>query len=202
MNQFIIVFCLSFLMISSSQAGPYKGLSIGASAGYSNYNTITAEGFVQFHYLFSQLPADAKAGIKYLPYNASFQERNDLETESWGFFVEAVVYPFKKYLYAGLRWELFTFNWLTDKAIEKLAINKSSIAFSGANLYGLIGLDIPVSDRIVLKMYAMPGIQTYNISDGSFTSGSYSMDSNKIIENHYKFAFQINAGLSIRIFKK
>ncbi|MDR2010346.1 MAG: hypothetical protein LBQ22_07680, partial [Bacteroidales bacterium] len=143
-------------------------------------------------------PFEPKVGINFRNVESSFQGVGHLETNSIGLFGEATVFPFRKYFFAGVRWELITLNWLTSNAMKELNSNLSSITFSGTNLYGTVGIDIPVFNKIGFRLYGMPGIKNYTVSDGSFSSGSYVSDGT-VQESHTEFVYQINAAVVIHL---
>jgi hypothetical protein len=199
MKKIIIIACLILpVAISSAQTKADGNLSLGISSGYTNYRTFTPEIFVQrnlslFRYIF-----EPKVGITYRTFNSGFQGINQLETASIGLFAEVVVFPFRKYFFTGIRWELITLNWFTNEALNKLNSNTISNVFSGTNLYGIVGIDLPVFKQIGFRLYGMTGIQQYKVSDGVFSSSNYVFNGT-IQENHTEFVFQLNAGIVIHL---
>jgi hypothetical protein len=171
---------------------------MGISGGYTNYQTFTPEIFVQKNLTLFRLPFEPKVGINFRSVESGFLGVEHLETTSIGLFGEATVFPFRKYFFAGVRWELITLNRFTSNAMKELDLNLSSIIFSGTNIYGTVGIDIPVFNEVGLRLYAMPGIKTYMVSDGKFASGSYVVDGT-VQENHADFVYQINAAIVIRL---
>jgi hypothetical protein len=195
----ILTSCLVLLcMFSMAQTKAFEHFSIGVGGGYTNYQTFSPEIAIHTNFTAFQRPFELKAGVDYRSFDASFQTLNDLETKSVGFFVDASLFPFHKYFYAGVRWNLIDFNWLTDSALKKLESNLSSNAFSGTSFYGIAGIDIPVTQNISFRLQGMPGVQQYKISDGNFSSGSYVLDGT-IQEDQVKFVWQVNAGIVIRL---
>ena len=193
----ILLTCLFSSVITFLSAKGFDGFSAGGSIGYSNNATIGAEVFAQGHIK----KFGIKAGFTYFPFEASFKNTNGLKTESVGFFAEGAFYPFRKYLFAGLRWEVINFNWLTNKALHTLEGDNSSIIFTGTGLYGVLGVTIPVWKRIYTNIYAMPGIRQYKISDGNFSSGNYVIDGT-VQEEHVQFDFRLCVGIAVKIYSR
>ncbi|MDR2423543.1 MAG: hypothetical protein LBD59_02325 [Prevotellaceae bacterium] len=82
-------------------------------------------------------------------------------------------------------WDGLTFNWLTKSALSTADENVSFIGFTGTNIYGLAGLDVPVFQRINLLLYGLFGAQQYKISDSGFSSGDYTVNS-LVSEEHIR----------------
>jgi hypothetical protein len=137
-----------------------------------------------------------KIGADYHSFDASFQGLNDLETQSVGLFADALIFPFHKYLFTGIRWDMITLNWLTGNAQKKL--DTGPTVFSGTSFYGIAGIDIPVLKTVSFRLYGMPGVQQYKVSDGNFSSGSY-VSNGTIQENQTKFVWQVNASIVFRL---
>lgn len=191
----------SFLMVSilcMAQTEYKRKFSLGAGMGCNNDGMIVPEVFGCLDFKTKKVPIRTKFGLNYHPFNAQFREIKELKSEGIGLFAEADIYPFRKYLFAGIHWDLMTVNWLTSSALKKIETDKSSIGFTGANIYGLTGLDLPVSQNVSFLLYGMLGFQQYKISDGGFSSGSYIINS-IIQEEHIRFVYQFNIAVSIRI---
>jgi hypothetical protein len=199
MKRIIITGCLILLTtVCSSQSKIFTDLSFGISGGYTNYRTFTPEIFVQKNLTLFNRPFEPKIGINYRSVESSFQEIDNLETKSAGLFAEITIFPFHRYLFAGIRWDAITLNWLTDEALKKLDPDLSFIMFNGTNLYGIAGVDIPVSDKVGFRLYGMSGIKNYTVSDGTFSSGNYVSDG-IARESHTDFVYQLNVGIVIRL---
>ena len=196
-----ILLISSFLMVSilcTAQSEYKKGFSLGAGTGYTNDGMIAPEVFGQLNFKTKAIPVKAKFGFNYHPFNAQFQGIKGLKTEGVGLFAEGDIYPFQKYLFAGVRWDFLTFNWLTNSALKKIESDMSYIGFTGTNIYGLTGLDLPVFQNVSFLLYAMFGAQQYKISNGGFSSGSYVVNGS-VQENYTRFVYQLNLAVSIRI---
>jgi hypothetical protein len=196
----ILLTCgILFMAVNSMWSRRFESFSIGGGAGYSNYKSVTAEGFFQGRLSLLKRPFDVKAGISYLPCTSGFEGYNGLKTGSIGLFAEGVVYPVRRYLFAGVRWDVVTFNSLTGNALEQTGRTAdSNIIFTGTNFYGVAGIDIPLGKVLNFKIYGLPGVRQYRISDGSFSSGDYVVNGQKQ-ENHTEFIFRINMELAIKI---
>jgi hypothetical protein len=173
------------------QAKSFEGLSIGAGGGYTNSKAFAQEIFWQVHLkMKKRIPLEPKIGFNHYPFRTEFQGKQ-IECESIGVFSEVTVYPFVKYLFVGARWTVLTVNWsVADRN-----------TFTGSNLYGIAGLNFPIGKIVNIQLYAMPGIQQYRISDGSFSYGSYVFNGTGQ-EHRAKFIFQANAAIVIRLYTK
>ncbi|MDR2424917.1 MAG: hypothetical protein LBD59_09380 [Prevotellaceae bacterium] len=190
-----------FLMVSAlcmAQTEYKKEFALGAGAGYTSDGMMAPEIFGQMNFKTKAIPLKAKLGCNYHPFNAQLRGLKKLKAEGIGLFAEADIYPFRKYLFAGVRWDGITFNWLTKSALSTVNENVSFIGFTGTNIYGLAGLDVPVFQRINLLLYGMFGAQQYKISDSGFSSGDYIVN-NLVSEEHIRFVYQFNIAVSIRI---
>jgi hypothetical protein len=197
-KMFITLCLLPVCTIGIAQTKMFESISLGLSGGYTNDKTISSEIALQTGSILFQRPVEWRFGIDYRKFNTNFQKTDGLETKSVGLFADAVIFPFQKYFFTGIRWDLITLNWFTDNALEKLGSGMSSGIFSGTNFYGIVGIDIPVFKRINFRLSGMPGVQQYKVSDGNFSSGSY-VSNGTVQENHTRFVYQLNATMIIRI---
>jgi len=198
----LLLTCLFSTVITLLWAKGFESFSVGGSVGYSNHSTIGGEGFAQMMLMKGKpVRFGIKAGFTYSPFEAQFQGVKNLKTESVGFFAEGDFYPFRKYLFLGVRWELINVNWFTNDALQMLESDNSSIIFTGTCLYGVLGVSIPVWRNIYTNIYAMPGIQQYRVSDGSFSSGNYVIDGTEQ-ENHVQFSGRLLVGISVKLFSR
>jgi hypothetical protein len=202
----IIVIC--FILAGSINllyAQGFRGFSAGASGGYTNSQTFDAECFFQTDLKLVKIPIEPKIGLSYHKYATDFGVLDDLKVSNVGLFMEGTVYPFQKYFFTGLRWEIFNLNWFSDQAVKNLeAVYASSPHnFLGTNFYAIAGIDIPIVKAVSFRLYTMPGIHTYSISEWGISSGDGVnidlSDSGKVYD---RFVFQVNAGLVFRIFDK
>jgi len=193
----ILFACLLSIFTSLSFANEFENVSLGASIGHSNYAVTGAEVFLQGGLCLWERPFEAKAGLTYFPYQASFKQKDNLKTESVGLFAEGVIYPFHNYLFTGLRWEAINFNWFPHETLQALESDMSSIAFTGTGFYGVVGLAVPLWKNVYANVYVMPGVQQYKVSDGAFSSGDYATGGNQ--ESHVQFSFRAYAGISVRL---
>jgi hypothetical protein len=155
------------------------------------------EIFVRFGLKPRKISTKFRCGFTYRPFNAQFQELKDLKAEGAGLFAEIDLYPFQKYFFAGIRWDLLNYNWLTKDALKTMGTDKSYVVFTGTNGYTLAGFDIPVHNRISLLLYGMLGVQYYRIADSEFFL-DYIAGGN-IPETHTRLVHQFNIAVKIRI---
>ncbi len=204
MRGYLFVFSLIMLGIQL-HAGILDSLSIGFGGGYDSYNTLRGEIYLKSDIELFNRKTEIKAGINNRSYQLDFDGVRDLNAQSFGFFGDIAVYPFNKGLFTGLRWELINFNWLTSDSKTKVESEKKyspTSLYTGTCMFLQLGYDVRLSDKIGLKLYGQPGFQQFKITNGSSSSGSYvqsSSSNNLIIEDHYKFIYNINLSIEFRI---
>ena len=187
------------------QARKYKGLSLGANAGYTNYDKFDFEGFAQANFQFGQTPFEPRLGLSYRSFSTNYNELKDLDVNSFGLFLGSDIYPFKKILFTGVLFEI-DLNRFDNNAMNAINQSNESItrAFPGFRANVVAGLDIPVNQRISLRLSGMPGWQFYVISDNwDVSSGGTSIDiSTRNGTTFSRFVYQLNVGLAIRLWNK
>jgi hypothetical protein len=191
-----------FMLISSLisiSAQSFRGFSVGASGGYTNNQTFTGEGFFQVDLHPRRIAIEPKAGLSYHSYNTSLEFVNNLDVQNIGLFIEGAIYPFEKYLYTGIRWEILNVNWFTDQSMNRLdeIFTYTPAVFLGTSFYGTIGVNIPIGESISFRVYGMPGIHAYKISDWEISNNNINLSSPG--ESHTKFVFQLNASIVYKI---
>ena len=203
MKKCLLIFT-TIILNSNLYAGFTDSLSIGFSGGYNNYNTFQGELYLKSELKLSNLNSEIKIGINNRSYQLTFDNVSELNASSIGFFGDVAVYPFDNGLFTGLRWELINFNWLTEDSKNKIIKEKNytpTDLYTGTCIFFQIGYKFKISNTFGIKLYGQPGFQQFKISNGSFSSGSYVQGStdNIIVENHYKFIYNVNLGLTIKI---
>ena len=162
MKNIAACFILIFSYVLSISANDFTvGLSIGGSCGYSNVQKINLESQLQINVKWKRINIDAAVGVNYHPYTISYAERKDLKVNKFGLMEEITIFPFQKYLFTGLRFEV-TYNWLSKNAIHTL--DKHSLYapnfYVGLGFYGITGIDLPISSSISFKIYSIYGLHT------------------------------------------
>jgi hypothetical protein len=133
----VIITGILFITVNNLWSRGFESFSIGGGFGYSSYQTITGEGFLQGGLSLWARPFDVKAGISYLPCTSAFKGKDDWQTGSIGIFGEGIIYPFHRYLFAGIRWDAITFNRIVDKSQEAGSASGFNTFFTGTNFYGV-----------------------------------------------------------------
>jgi hypothetical protein len=199
MNKISLIICLILSSVyCEAQTENSKGISLGLGAGYTNSQNIAPEAYLQWHFPVARRRFEVKGGVDYHAFDAKFNGLDGLKTKGAGLFAEAIIFPFHKYFYAGIRWDLITVNSLTKNTLNRMGSTNSSIVFSGSNFFGVAGVDFLLSRKIHFRLYGMPGVRQYKISDGTFSSGNYIVDGTTQ-ESHYDFICQVNVGLVFRL---
>jgi len=154
---------------------------------------------------FGPTPFEPKLGFVYRSFTTDYKGMTDLGVQSVGLFLEGDIYPFKKILYVGFRPEIDV-NWFNNRAMNTLESSNAGVtkSFPGFRVYAVLGFDIPVSQRISLRLSGMPGWQYYAISDNweVSNSGSSINISSKNATPYSRFVYQFNVGLAIRVWNK
>jgi len=206
------LFFITFLLFETvfvAEAG-FDGISVGLGGGYTNYQNLAAEGFCQANLTIRNLPLQPKIGLTYHAFTTDFDVFKDLEVAGLGLFLEATVYPLRKYLFTGIRMEINT-NWYTNNnQITQLKSTYADPPYSivGINPSAIVGIDIPIVRGVNFRVYAIPGVRFYNISNTKWhisTDGVLHNDTtkgDKISESYTTFANQINAALVVKIFQR
>ena len=202
MKQKTIIVCVLVIgLVFPTQARKYKGLSLGANAGYTNYDKFDFEGFVQANFQFGQTPFEPRLGLAYRSFSTNYNELRDLGINSFGLLLGSDIYPFKKILFTGIQFEI-DLNRFDNRAMDAINQANESVtrAFPGFRANVVAGLDIPLNQRISLRLSGMPGWQFYVISDNwDVSSGGTGIDiTTRNGTTFNRFVYQLNIGLTIR----
>jgi hypothetical protein len=208
MKRFFIITFLLFVTVNVAKAG-FNGISVGLGGGYTNYKNITAEGFCQANLTIRSLPFQPKIGLSYHAFTTDLGTFKDLEVAGLGLFLEATIFPLRKYLFTGVRLEFHT-NWYTnDNQIEQLKNTYADPPYSivGINPSAIVGVDIPIVNRLNFRLYVMPGVRFYTISNAKWQVSSDGVDvdvskRDKISKSYTTFTNQINAALVVNVFHR
>ncbi len=189
-----IVFPVLLVFITNAYAGDFDTLTIGLAGGYNNYNTFKGELYLQADFNLLERKAEARAGLNNRDYQFDFDNINDLDARSVGFFVDLAIYPLRKGLFVGARWEMINFNWLTTGSRNKIETQRDytgNLYYSGTCAFLQLGYNYNLNDFLALKIFGQPGFQNFSISNAS--------PSNMILEDHFEFIYNINLGIDIKI---
>ena len=203
MKRFLSILSL-ILLASNLHAGIFDSLSIGLGGGYSSYNTFRGELYLKSDLKLFKRDAELKFGMNNRSYQLTFDNVSDLDASSVGFFGDIAIYPFNKGFFAGLRWELINFNWLSDASKTKIETERSytpTSLYTGTCMFFQFGYKFKISETFGIKLYGQPGFQQFKISNGSSSSGSYVQNPSNdlIVEDHYKFIYNVNLSIEIKI---
>ena len=193
------------VLTSNLNARITDSLSIGLSGGYSSYNTFRGELYLKSELKFGKRNGEIKFGVNNRSYQLTFDKVSDLHASSIGFFADIAVYPFNNGIFTGIRWELINFNWLSEDSKNRIRIENKyepTSLYTGTCLFFQIGYKFKISKHIGIKLYGQPGLQQFKISNGTFSSGNYVTNQSDlpiIVENHYKFIYNANLSLEIKI---
>jgi hypothetical protein len=187
------------------QADNFDRVSAGAKVGYTNYKKCDVEVFLLANSRFGNIPLEPLFGVTYRSFTTDFKGVDELVANSAGFFLGVNAYPFGKIFYAGARFDV-DMNWLNDHAMSRL--NQENIpvirTFPGVRLYTMVGVDIPIDQRLSLRFSGMPGWQNYIISDNWKVTASgpgFVMETRNGVP-YNRFVWQINAGFAVKIWNK
>jgi len=204
MKKFVL-FLLVIILSSNLYAGITDSLSIGFGGGYTNYNTFRGEAYLKSDIkLGRKLNSEIKVGVNNHSYQLTFDKVSDLKASSIGIFGDFAVYPFGNGLFTGIRWELINLNWLSQESKNKIRNERSYepiSLYAGTNLLLQIGYKFKISKNFGIKIYGQSGLQNFSISNGSFSSGNYVTNptGEPIIEDNYKFIYNVNLSIELKI---
>jgi hypothetical protein len=119
MRKYLLVIFAS-LFTSVAYAGILDSLSVGLGGGYNNYNTFQGELYLKSDFRTFNRHSEIKVGLNNRSYQFTFDKLSELEASSVGLFGDFVIYPFDKGLFAGVRWEMLNFNWLSDASKDRV----------------------------------------------------------------------------------
>jgi len=199
------VLILTVIVLTSNvYAGITDSLSIEFGGGYSSYNTFRGEAYLKSDLKLGKLNSEIKVGVNNHSYQLTFDKVSDLNASSIGFFGDFAIYPFRNGLFTGIRWELITFNWLSEESKTKIRNERGyepTSLYTGTNLFLQIGYKFKISKNFGVKIYGQPGLQQFRVSNGSFSSGSYvtNPSGDPIIEDNYKFIYNVNLSIEFKI---
>lgn len=204
MKIFLLIFT-TILITSQINAGVLDSLSFGLGGGYESYNTFRGEVYLKTDINLFNRKAEIKAGLNNRSYQLTFDNVKDLNASSIGFFGDIAIYPFNKGLFAGIRWELINFNWLSDNSktkIENVRGYSPTSIYTGTCMFFQLGYNFQLSEKVGLKLFGQLGFQQFKITNGSSSSGGYVQSGSTkdlIIEDHYKFIYNLNLTIEFKI---
>ena len=198
-----VIFVTVIILSSNVYAGITDTLSIGFGGGYSSYNTFRGELYLKSDFKLGKLKSEIKVGMNNHSYQLAFDNVSDLNASSIGLFGDFAIYPLKNGLFTGIRWELINFNWLSEASKNKIRNEKGyepTSLYTGTCIFLQIGYKFKISKNFGVKLYGQPGFQQFKISNGSFSSGSSvtNPSGDLIIEDHYKFIYNLNLSIEIK----
>ncbi|MDO8929536.1 MAG: hypothetical protein Q7W54_11185 [Bacteroidota bacterium] len=206
MKKLILIF-FTFVLITGAKASITDSLYFGVAGGYSNYNTFKGEFYLKKDLTIFNRHAELRAGMNNRNYQLDFDNVKDLKASSVGFFGDVVIYPFKKGFFAGLRWELINFNWLSNESKQKIENERNYTAtsfYTGTCGFLQVGYRFKLGNNTNLKIYGQPGFQQYKISNGSNSSGGFVQSSTNTdikIEDRTRFIYDLNMSFEFRLGK-
>ncbi len=176
------------------------GLSLGIGGGYTNAYKIKEEIYLKIPATLFDKRSEIKTGLNFRPYKVRhFDDIYNLKANSLGIFADLAVYPFEKYIFVGVRWEVLTFNWLNSeskKRIEDTNMYRVVNMYTGTSAYLQAGTELPINDKMGFKIYALPGLQNYKIkSAGRY---SYVISYEKKSENQTRFVCDVNVSFEVK----
>ena len=190
------------VLTSNLYAGITDSLSIGFGGGYSIYNTFRGELYLKSDIKLGKLKSEIKVGMNNHSYQLTFDNVSDLNASSFGFFGDFAIYPLKNGLFTGIRLEP-NFNWLSQTSKNKIRNERGyepTSLYTGTCMFFQIGYKFKISKHFGIKLYGQPGVQYFSITNGSTSSGSYVLNpsGDLIIEEHYKFIYNLNLSIEIK----
>lgn len=197
MKKQLLISIAVLFAVFGAKAGIIDSLSIGGACAYTSYQTLKGEIYFSKIGIAFNKPVEIRFGVTSRKFEFEFDGVKNLEASSAGLFADAIIYPFNRGLFAGIRWELLDINVLSDKSVKQFESVKPYLpvnAFTGSCAFLLAGYRIGISPKMNLKISAMAGAHQYKMS-----SGSVPANFDVVIENKAEFIYEFHAGIEIRI---
>ncbi|MDR1119709.1 MAG: hypothetical protein LBM08_02190 [Dysgonamonadaceae bacterium] len=202
-NLFVIVIFICSC-IPAGMAKNFKGFSLVTNGGYSMGDATNVDIAFQPDFQFGKVFFEPKLGIMFHSFYIDYAGLDRLNTQSLGLFLEATLFPFQKYFFTGLRFELINVNAFSDVSVKRLEDKRLHypVNFPSFNLYGILGISIPLADRFSFRFSVIPGIRTYTTSDWNFKFRGSQATITLQEEPDVQFDCQFNIGFAVKLWKR
>jgi hypothetical protein len=196
MKRALMLLLFSFLYLSSS-AIEIDSLSFGLSWNHRSKDRINGEIYVIRRNLLCN-SWDSKAGLVFRNYSLDFDGVTNLEASSIGVNFEETVFPFKKFLFLGLRFDLSA-DLLSQMSKDKIDAQRGYIMpliYYNSILSLLAGVNLEIISGLNLRLWVLQGVEDRGINNKSLST---SLNGTNIIrdnKNHYPN--QLNLGIDFR----
>jgi hypothetical protein len=178
-------------------------IALGLSGGVSQDKSFSGEiyGGATIPEISNKL--EANIGYLFFTNKTEYVGVNELEFSSHGLFIEGNYY-FINGFYGGVRFAL-NFNWVDKESQEKFETypdTDSPTFFTGNAIYGHFGYNLPISERVGIKLQGQIGLHNYQITEGWILIETSSDDFSKSemgIESNADLLYNLSIGLNYRL---
>jgi len=186
---------------SALQAQSIENPQIGLGVGYNSFLYPEVEAHLQLDFTSFSKRTEVGIGLLGRSYNLDVGRATDLKANSIGLFGDIAIYPFDKYLFTGLRWELVNLNWFDGKSKTELKNEGyiSNWSSAGTGIFLQIGTEIPLSPKSKMRLFVQPGVLAY---DKPIGDSSVYVQSGLAKVNKAQFICNINLAFEFAIGKK
>jgi hypothetical protein len=197
MKRTLLLLLFSLLYLSSS-AIEKDSLSFGLSWNHRSKDRFNGEIYVIGRsVLFKSW--DSKAGLVLRNYFLNFDGISNLEASSIGVNFEETVFPFKKLLFLGLRFDLSA-DCLSPRSKDKIRTEREytmPLLYYNFILNLVAGVNLKITTGLNLRLWVLQGVEDRGLNNKSLSSvlnGTNIIRDNK---NHYPTQF--NIGIDFRL---
>lgn len=189
------------LLCLSSSAIEKDSLSVGLSWNFRSKYMINGEIYLLFREVLFR-SSDSKIGINVRNYSLHFDGVHNLQASSIGFAAEETVYPFKKFLFLGIRFDLSA-DWLSQASKDKIESERQyEMPLLYYNFIGYLeaGVNLELIKGCNLKLSVMPGVEDRGITN-EFLHIGVSNVTNVVREDKNNYLIQINLSIEFKLKK-
>ena len=197
-----ILLLLPFILIClSSSAIEKDSLSVGLGWNFRSKYQLNGEIYLSLRNLLFR-SSDSKIGINVRNYSLHFDGVNYLQASSIGIAAEETFYPFKKFLFLGIRFDLSA-DWLSRASKDKIKAERQyGMPLLYYNFIGYLeaGVNLELFKGCNFKLAVMPGVEDRGITN-EFPHIGASTQTNIVREDKNNYLVQINFSLEFKFNK-
>jgi hypothetical protein len=191
------------MLICFSLSGIEKdSLSVGLSWNHRSKYMINGEIYLLLRGEILSIPSDFKTGVTIRNYSLHFDGVENLQASSVGLVGEQTIYPFKKILFLGYRFDISA-DWLSQASKDKIKSERQyEMPLCYYNFLGYLeaGVNLKLINRFNLKLSVMPGVEDRGITNSFLITGT-SNGTNVIKEDKNNYFIQFNLSIEFKLQK-
>jgi len=194
---------LSFLITCLSLSAIEKdSLSVGISWNHRSQYIINGEIYLLLRGELFSRPSDIKTGIAIRNYSLQFDGVQNLQASSIGLTLGKTIYPFKKILFLGFRFDISA-DWLSLASKDKIKserLYEMPLCYYNAIGYLEAGVNLKLMNSCNLKLSVMPGVEDRGITNRFLITG-VSNGTDVVKEEKNNYLIQFNLSIEIKLNK-